>query len=148
MMTNGGTVGVGANFANAHIESYLAMFPMSRHWFFNLGTNDLCYLSSTQFRAETQSWISKVKAAGRVPILAHPIWANNVSSYCSQNGPSFNSDIDTLVQSNQLLPPVPLYEGTVGHGEYFDPGDVHPNHAGCRAWNQIFATYVKTYIIP
>src|SRR5205823_459717 len=75
--------------------------------------------------------------------LVHPIWANNVSSYCSQNGPAFNAAVDALVAQNNLPPAVPLYESFVNHPEYFAAGDVHPNAAGCAAWNQTFASYAE-----
>ena len=54
-----------------------------------------------------------------------------------------NAAVDALVLSNGLMPAVPLYEATVGHSEYFDSGDVHPNYAGCDAWNKTFAAYVS-----
>jgi hypothetical protein len=106
-----------------------------------MGTNDLC-AGSAAYATSAQAWINTVEAAGAVPILVHPIWGNNVASYCSQNGPSFNAAIDALVVANGLMPAVPLYEATVGHPEYFGQGDVHPSSTGCQVWRQVLATAV------
>jgi len=146
LMVNGGSVGYGADYADRDIGGYLAAFPMIQNWIFNFGTNDFCWSTPEYFGGMVQSWITKVKAAGKTPILVRPIWGNDVTDYCYQNGPAFNAVINGLVVSNDLLPAVQLYEGTYGHYEYFDTGDVHPNHDGCRAWNSIFANYVQTYL--
>lgn len=145
MMTCGGSVGMGADFADANINSYLAAFS-AKYQFYVYGTNDLNWTSVSTFKSLVQSWITKVKAAGRTPILSHVIWANNVASYGAGNEPAFNQAIDELVVSNNLLPAVPLYEATVNHPEYFSSGDVHPNHLGCQtAWSPTFANYIKMY---
>jgi lysophospholipase L1-like esterase len=115
-----------------------------KYWFLTMGTNDLCG-GAAAFSANAQTWINAVKAAGATPILVHPIWGNNSTAYCSQNGPSFNTAVDALVNSNGLLPAVRLYEATVGHPEYFDPGDVHPNSTGCAVWNKTFADAVSSF---
>ena len=120
------------------------LFRPVRYWFLTMGTNDLCAGAET-FSANAQTWIDKVKAAGVVPILVHPIWGNDNASYCSDNGPSFNAAVDELVKANGLMPAVPLYEATVGHPEYFDGGDVHPNPAGCAVWNAVFANAVSGF---
>ena len=144
LQTGGGIVGEGAADAVTEIAGYLPVYRHIKYWFLTMGTNDLCD-GVTSFSTRAQSWIDAVKAAGHSPMLVHPIWGNNVSAYCSANGPAFNAAIDTLVSTNNLAPAVPLYEATVGHPEYFDRGDVHPNEAGCRVWNQTFATYVSSF---
>ena len=138
----GGIVNSGAFRAAASAPEYLAAFPHARNWILTMGTNDLCG-GATVFATNAQAWIDAVRAAGRVPVLVHPIWGNNVASYCSANGPSFNTAVDALVAKNGLAPAVPLYEAFVGHAEDFGPGDVHPNGAGCRLWDQVFATAFK-----
>ncbi len=144
LQIGGGIVGQGVYSAANAIGGYLTLFQPVKYWFLTMGTNDLCS-GASYFSAYAQTWINAVKAAGAVPILVHPIWANNVTSFCSQNGASFNSAIDALVESNGLLPAVPLYEATVDHPEYFDPDDVHPNALGCHVWNQTFANAVSSF---
>ena len=142
LQVGGGIVGQGTADAVSELPSYMPLFKPVKYWFLTMGTNDLCGGSSV-YAGNVQNWITAVKAGGAIPILVHPIWGNNVSAYCYQNGPSMNAAVDALVLSNGLMPAVPLYEATVGHSEYFDSGDVHPNYAGCDAWNKTFAAYVS-----
>jgi acyl-CoA thioesterase-1 len=143
LQVGGGIVGQGASDASSEIAGYLTAFPAIPRWFFTMGANDLC--STGTYSTPAQAWITAIKNAGATPILVHTMWANNVSSFCSANGPTLNTIIDNLISSNGLLPAVPLYEATVGHPEYFDSGDVHPNSAGCLVWNQTFATYAARF---
>jgi acyl-CoA thioesterase I len=140
----GGIVSQGAADAAREIVAYLPPFRPVKYWFLTMGTNDLCG-GAASYSGYAQRWVEAVKAAGATPILVHPIWANDDSSYCSWNGPAFNAAVDALVTSNALPPAVPLYEATLDHPEYFDTGDVHPNASGCHAWNQTFATYVNGF---
>jgi lysophospholipase L1-like esterase len=144
LQVGGGISGQHASDAVAEIGTYLTLFRPVKHWFLTMGTNDLC-AGADAYAAYAQTWIDAVKAAGAVPILVHPIWGNDNSSYCSDNGPSFNAAVDALVSANGLPPAVPLYEATVGHSEYYDDGDVHPNPTGCAVWNQTFATAVSSF---
>jgi acyl-CoA thioesterase-1 len=144
LQVGGGIISEGSADAAGEIANYLKLFQPVRYWFFTMGTNDLCS-GASYFSGYAQKWIDAVKAAGAVPILVHPIWGNNDSSYCYQNGPSFNAAVDSLVSANGLMPAVPLYEATVGHSEYFDSGDVHPNATGCAVWNQTFANAVSGF---
>jgi acyl-CoA thioesterase-1 len=130
--------------ATSEIGTYLVLFRPVKYWFLTMGTNDLCG-GAARYSAGAQTWIDSVKAASAVPILVHPMWANDNADFCSQNGPSFNAAIDALVAKNGLVRAVPLYEATVGHREYFDGGDVHPNAAGCAVWNQTFADAVSAF---
>ena len=145
LQVGAGIVGHSTNDAVTEVANYLPLFPMVSHWINTMGTNDLCYSSVATFTANVQSWVTSVKNAGGIPVLVHPIWGNNQVSYCYTNGPAFNAAIDSLVVSNNLTPAVPIYEATVGHPEYFDANDVHPNAAGCAVWNQTFATYANRY---
>ncbi len=144
LQVGGGIVAQGSADAVSEISGYLSLFRPVKYWFFTMGTNDLCGGASA-FSGNAQRWVDAVKAAGGVPILVHPIWANNVASFCYQNGPAFNAAVDALVQSNGLRPAVPLYEATVGHPEYFASGDVHPNTLGCAVWNKTFADAVSSF---
>ncbi len=144
LQVGGGIISEGAADAARQAPAYLTQFPFVAHWFLTMGTNDLCGGASA-YTTNVQAWIHVVKAAGALPILVHPIWGNDVTAYCSSNGPALNAAIDALVASNGLPPAVPLYEATVGHSSYFDSGDVHPNAAGCAVWNQTFATYAGRF---
>ncbi len=130
--------------ATGEIGAYISLFRPVKYWFFAMGTNDLCGGASA-FAANAQRWIDAVKAADQVPILVHPIWANDSAAYCSENGPALDAAVDQLVSTNGLMPAVPLYEATVGHPEYFDAGSVDPNAAGCAVWNKIFADAVSSF---
>lgn len=162
-VVNGGTVSQGAEFADETIQAHLTAFPMVKYWIFNMGTNDLCYTSPTNFGAYVSSWVTKVKAAGRIPLVTHPIWGNDTSSYCSNNGPSFNTAVNAVIANNPgMLPAIQLYELTLGHSNYFASGDVHMTYSdcnsaltdpleilppgtvcnGCNAWARIFWKYI------
>lgn len=142
LQVGAGIVSYGASQASSAIAGYTSLFAPVRYWFLAMGTNDLCG-GAAAYVVAAQAWIDAVKTAGGIPILVHPIWANDNTSYCSSNGASFNAAIDLLVARNKLRPAVPLYEATFGHSEYFDAGDVHPNAAGCAAWNRTFAKYAR-----
>lgn len=144
LQTGGGIVAHNADDAVGELPAYLPAFQHVKYWFLVMGTNDSC-AGAAVYATRAQRWIDAVKAAGHTPILVHPIWGNDVAAYCSVNGPAFNAAIDALVAKNGLLPPVPLYEATVGHPEYYGQGDVHPNAEGCHAWNRVFADAVKAF---
>lgn len=144
LQVGGGISSQTAGDAAGEIAQYLQLFRPVKYWFLTMGTNDLCG-GADKFSANAQAWIDSVKEAGVVPILVHPIWGNDNASYCSDNGPSFNAAVDDLVAKNGLVPAVPLYEATVGHPEYYDGGDVHPNELGCHVWNQTFANAVGSF---
>lgn len=144
LQVGGGIAGQHASDAVSEIGTYLTLFRPVKHWFLTMGTNDLCG-GADAYAAQVQAWVDAVKGAGAVPILVHPIWGDDNASYCSDNGPSFNAAVDALVAANGLPPAVPLYEATVGHPEYYDPGDVHPNPTGCAVWNQTFAAAVSSF---
>lgn len=145
---NGGSVGQGASFAVNQIDGLLNAFPMVEYWFFLMGTNDFCYTSTSAFESYAETWYDAVTAAGKTPILVHPIWGNDVSGYCSDNGPSFNTAIDSALSGYaSALPVVELYEAFYGHSEYFGSGDVHPTYStstnnGCNVWGEVFYDYV------
>ena len=141
-----GVISQSSTNAVAEIPTYLGFFRPVKFWFFTMGTNDLCQ-GAEKYAANAQTWIDAVKGAGAVPILVHPIWGNDVASYCSDNGPSFNAAVDALVAQNGLGPAVPLYEATLGHPEYFEQGDVHPNPLGCSVWNKTFADAVDSFYL-
>jgi lysophospholipase L1-like esterase len=142
LQVGGGIVSQGAIDAVRDVGAYLAAFPHVKHWFLVMGTNDLCH-GAEAYSERAQRWIDAVKAAGREPILVHPIWGNDVKEYCSASGPAFVAAVDALVKKNRLRPAVPLYEATVGRKDLFSEGDVHPNEGGCRVWRKTFAAAAK-----
>jgi lysophospholipase L1-like esterase len=144
LQVGGGISVQGVGDAANEVGTYLMLFRPVRYWFLTMGTNDLCD-GAAAFSASAQAWITKVKQAGVVPILVHPIWGNDDAAYCAGNGPDFNAAVDALVKANGLVPAVPLYEATYGHPEYFEAGDVHPNAVGCEVWNQTFAEAVSSF---
>jgi acyl-CoA thioesterase I len=144
LQVGGGIVNQSSGDAANEISNYLTLFRPVKYWLLTMGTNDLCG-GAAPFTEHVEKWVASVKKAGAVPILVHPMWANDSATYCSWNGPSFNVAVDTLVRQQGLLPAVPLYEATARHPEYFERGDVHPNRAGCAVWNQTFANAVNSF---
>ena len=122
------------------------MFPTTNVWINFMAANDLCYTSTTQYRANLQTWIDAVKAAGHIPVLIHPTWGDD-PGYCPQNIPAFITVIDGLVASNNLLPAIPLYEATLNQiQDIYLPPDVHLSHAGCAVWQQTIAAWPNSYL--
>ena len=146
LQVGAGVISESSTNAIADVATYLSFFRPVKFWFFTMGTNDLCQ-GADKYAANAQVWIDAVKGAGAVPILVHPIWGNDNASYCSDNGPSFNAAVDALVAKNGLGPAVQLYEATVGHPEYYEAGDVHPNPLGCSVWNKTFADAVSSFYL-
>lgn len=140
---DGGTVGMGCDFAESSIDAYLAAFPDANIWVYVMGTNDLNWTPTSWYKNKLQLWVNKVKAAGKTPVISHVIWSNTRSV----NEAAFNVIVDQVVQENDLLPAVPLYEATVNHSEYFRTGDVHPNYNGCEVgWRPTFVSYFNQYL--
>jgi lysophospholipase L1-like esterase len=146
LQVGGGIVGEGSGNAASEIAGYLAAFPDVTYWVNTEGTNDRCGMVDSTIQSNLTSWANTVTAAGRTPILSHPVWGNNVAAYCSNNGPAYNADVDAVVANLNLLPAIDLYGATYNHSEYFDTNDVHPNSTGCAAINQAFAAYATAHL--
>lgn len=146
-MIDGGVYGDLSADGVRRIDSWLAMNPDSLYWAIGYGTNDSGRnVSRDVFKANMQTLISHVTAAGRVPILAR-IPRPTITGYDSI--PDLNQTIDELVSSNGLTPGPDFYAWFANHPDQIGPDGIHPNNAGAVSMNRLWAEAVAAlYVAP
>lgn len=133
----------GWNSASAaqHIDNWLALNPDVRYWLLGWGTNDaLQMVAPSTFHDHLQFVITRIKAAGHVPVLAHiPAMrlAGSRGTSVDAEVRALNAQIDLLTRANNLIPGPDLYTLTEQHLDTYLGGDgIHPNHTGAIAMNK------------
>ena len=107
-MIDGGIGGEKSDEGARHIDAWLARNPDARFWAIAYGTNDAAGDASdtSRFRANMATIVDRVRAAGRVPILATIPFASDGQH---RNIPRFNGAIEDLRRARSLPPgPDPL----------------------------------------
>jgi lysophospholipase L1-like esterase len=136
-MINGGIGGENSLDATKHIDEWLKLNPDQHFWGLGYGTNDSA--GNTQdpapFKSNMQTLITKIKAAGHVPILARIPFATDGQH---DHIPSFNRAIDELTASNGLLPGPDLYEWFKAHPDELRD-KLHPTDQGIVSMNRLWA---------
>jgi acyl-CoA thioesterase I len=139
-IVNGGDGGAKSDDGVAHIDEWLARNPDAHFWGIGYGTNDSAgdTTDTSHFRNNMETLVQRVRAAGRVPILATIPFANDGQH---ANIPSFNRVIDDLRAEHGLTRGPDLYAWFLAHPE--DLRDhLHPNDAGIIAINRLWAEAV------
>jgi acyl-CoA thioesterase-1 len=136
-MIDGGIVGDLSADGASHVSSWLALNPQFMIWALGYGTNDAMQnaLPDT-FRANLQTIIDHVKAAGGVPILAR-IPYSPLSTLVTI--PAYNQIIDALVVSNALVPGPDLYAWFSTNPSQLGPDAIHPTNDGAVSINRLWA---------
>jgi lysophospholipase L1-like esterase len=139
-MIDGGIGGVGAAHAAEHVDAWLALNPDMRFWAIGFGTNDAAgnNTDTAPFRQSLAAVITKVKAAGHIPIMAKVPYSSDPSHATI---PKFNLVISELTAQNDLLPGPDLYSWFLAHPDQLRDG-VHPTDAGVLAINRLWAEAV------
>ena len=139
-MINGGTGGAKSEDGAAHIDDWLARNPDAHFWAIGYGTNDAAGNASDtdRFRANLQAIVDKVRAAGRVPILASIPFASDEQH---RNIPKFNRVIDDLRATNALHRGPDLYRWFAAHPDELRDG-IHPNDRGIVSMNRLWGEAV------
>lgn len=137
-IVNAGVGGVSSADGAASIGATLAAHPDAKYFLILYGTNDSDSwyggpVPAETFKANLQSIVSSVAAAGKIPCLAKvPYTTNGRYSIPSIN--SYNEAIDQLAVSN-LLPVAPpdLYGWFQAHQSELDAIGLHPDGTGYRS---------------
>jgi lysophospholipase L1-like esterase len=141
-MINGG---VGAEFAAdalGRLDQVLAVNPEYRFFALGYGTNDCAgnQTNTATFRANMQMLIDRLKAAGRVPILAHIPYASDGSH---NTAPMFNAVIDELTRSNGLQIGPDFHKHFMDNPTQLMPDGLHPSIDGQKAMNPLWTAAAR-----
>jgi lysophospholipase L1-like esterase len=139
-MVNAGTGGHKSDEGAARIDDWLARSPDAHFWAIAYGTNDAAgnATSTERFRSNMQTMVARVRAAGRVPILASIPFATDDQH---RHIPSFNRVIDELRETNALPAGPDFYRWFEAHPDELRDG-VHPNDRGIVSMNRLWGEAV------
>jgi lysophospholipase L1-like esterase len=142
---NAGVRGDTTTTALARIDGVLAEHPGARFVGLAFGTNDVWgRMTVEQFRANMQTLIDRVRAAGRMPVLA-TIPYSPESELAAL--PAYNQVIRDLETSNGLPPGPDLYALTLANESLIMPDGVHMTPVGSqaiqRAWAEVAARVTR-----
>jgi acyl-CoA thioesterase-1 len=139
-MIDGGTGGDKSADGVAKIDDWLARNPDAYLWAVAYGTNDAAgnATDTTEFRRNMQTIISRIRSAGRLPILASIPFASDGQH---QNIPKFNRVLDELRAANSLPAGPDLYTWFAAHPDELRDG-VHPNDRGVVSTNRLWGEAV------
>ena len=139
---NGGIGGDKSDDGLRHIDEWLAKNPDARFFCLAYGTNDAAgdAADASRFKTNLQAMIDRVRAAGRVPILAMiPFASDGHHAHIDR----FNQAIDDLRRANALPRGPDLYTWFAAHpGELRD--GLHPDDKGIASINRLWAEAVDT----
>jgi hypothetical protein len=132
----------------ANLDAWLQLNPDYTHWVLAYGLADAEGGQSpadTNFKANMQAAIDKLRAAGKQPILPHVLKTTDADH---TQVPAFNKVIDELIVANFLEPAPDLYAWFAAHPEQFcaneceGPQDngVTPTEDGYVSMNKLWAT--------
>jgi lysophospholipase L1-like esterase len=139
-MIDGGIYGETSTDGVSHIDAWLALNPDITYWAIGYGTNDSGKLVGTDvFAANLQLIISRIKNAGRIPILAR-IPKPTATGYATI--PSYNQKIDELAAANGLRSGPDLYTWFSQNPGQIGSDGVHPTNAGCVSINRLWVDAV------
>jgi acyl-CoA thioesterase I len=140
-MINGGHSGARVSEGTAEIDDRLAMNPDVHFWCLEYGTNDSRDGYDTLvFRKSIDTMITKIMAAGHVPMLAQVPWS--VQNYSVT--PKYSRQIDFLNAKYSLLPGPDLFAWFKAHPTELKQNDVHPNDTGDVSMNRLWAQAVAS----
>lgn len=139
-MLNEGMGGWTSGSAVTHIDTWLALNPDIHYWLLGWGTNDaLLRVDPAVFRSNIQTLVSKIEAAGHVPVLARIPAVRQTTPHdvrVNQRIQALNAEIDDVTQMNRLIIGPNLYSLFYAHQTTFYSKDgIHPNSVGEKAMN-------------
>ncbi len=141
VMLDGGVFGDLSSDGVRRIDAWLSLNPDVRHWAIGFGTNDSGHgVAPDAFKANLQTLVRRVSAAGRVPLLAM-IPRPRAPGYDSI--PVLNERIDEVVAENGLTPGPNFYAWFSEHPEEIGSDGVHPTDAGAASMNRLWAQAVS-----
>jgi len=137
-MINGGIGGETSANALARLAQNLVDNPDYHYWALCYGANDSAgnNTNTASFKANMQAMITMLLANGRVPVIPHIAYTLDGQH---NNIPLFNAVIDQLVATNHILAGPDCYTYFMNNTNDFQTDGLHPNDAGDRAYNLLWA---------
>jgi lysophospholipase L1-like esterase len=136
-MIDGGVDSVNSGYGVSVIQDWLALNPDFHIWAIGYGTNDAWQkVPPAIFEAHLQSMVERIKAAGRVPIIARIPFAAKGPTDADVR--ALNGVIDLVTARNGLLPGPDLYAWFSSHPDELSRDGVHPSDAGTRSINRLW----------
>jgi lysophospholipase L1-like esterase len=151
-MINGGIGGETTTGAIARLSETLTLNPDYRFFILGYGTNDAAngQIPVAAFKANLQTLVDQLKAAGREPVIPHIPPAPDTMH---ESIPAYNTAIDEVVTENELVPGPDLYGYFMGGGDLFAcppcgggrmTDNLHPNDTGLAGMNAEWSEAMRT----
>jgi acyl-CoA thioesterase I len=141
-MINGGVGGENTADALARLDEVLAANDAYRFFALGYGSNDSAgnQTFTGLYRENMQKLIDRIKAAGRVPILARIPYASDNK----HNGvPQFNAVVDELTRTNALQIGPDFYQYFMEHPSELQGDGLHPTIEGQKAMNPLWTAAAR-----
>ena len=133
MIANEGVSGTTSAVGAAAIDTTLATYPDANYYLILYGTNDASIpVSKATYKANMQTIIDKIKAAGKTPFLAKVPYASD-PGFSDASIQEYNTAIDELKVANGItvIPP-DFYAWFNSHPDQLADG-LHPNGTGYQS---------------
>jgi lysophospholipase L1-like esterase len=144
---NGGIGGELTSQGNGHLDAWLEANPDFEHVGILYGTNDSWgnkLPETTGFRAELEELVQRLLDAGRVPFVGTIPY----STTAHDTLPEWNAVIESVVADNGLPCGPDFYGWFRDHPQDLSSDGVHPNSAGYRSMNLVWAETMKAFYDP
>lgn len=142
LMIGAGVGGTSTVDGATHIDEWIALHPEFQHWVISYGTNDSANGDpqfAPAFGARLSTIVAKLQAAGKTVFVPRIPYKTGGEAYLA----AYNAQVDAVCAQFGLAPAPDLYAWFIAHPEQLYDG-VHPNDAGARAMNQLWADAVRT----
>ncbi|MEO8672801.1 MAG: GDSL-type esterase/lipase family protein [Tahibacter sp.] len=141
LMIGAGVGGTSTNDGVAHIDEWLGIHPEMQNWVISYGTNDSANADpqfAPAFGQRLRTIVATLKAAGKTVFVPRIPYKTGGESYLA----AYNAQVDAVRSEYALNAAPDLYAWFIAHPNQLYDG-VHPNDAGARAMNQLWAESVR-----
>lgn len=141
LMIGAGVGGTSTVDGVAHIDEWLAIHPHFQNWVISYGTNDSANADpqfAPAFGERLRFIVATLQAAGRTVFVPRIPYKTGGEAYLAP----YNAEVDAVVGEYGLGAAPDLYAWFLAHPDQLYDG-VHPNDAGSRAMNQLWADAVR-----
>ena len=143
-MIDGGVGGVNSGYGVSVIQDWLALNPDFHIWAIGYGTNDAWQkVSPAIFEEQLQTLVDKIKAAGRVPVIARIPFSSKGPADADVR--ALNLVVDRVTALNGLVPGPDLYAWFKTHTDELRSDGVHPSPQGTRSINRLWYEALRPF---
>jgi lysophospholipase L1-like esterase len=136
-MIDGGVGGVNSGYGVSVIQDWLDLNPDFQVWAIGYGTNDAWQkVPPSSFDKNLQTLVDRIKAAGRVPVIARIPYASKGPADADIQ--ALNKVVDLVTARNGLLPGPDLYAWFSAHQDQLGSDGVHPSDVGAQSINRLW----------